>query len=75
MSSSMSDVITGSILFGTERSLGMDTFRAIDPATGAQLEPAFQESGAADVVGACELAAEAFAVFSELAPAVRADFL
>jgi NADP-dependent aldehyde dehydrogenase len=51
------------------------TFTAIDPATGAPLPPAFQEAGAADVAAACELAAEAFGSFSELAPAVRARFL
>jgi len=67
--------ITGAILFGTEKNLGADTFRAKDAATGANLEPPFQESGEADVAGACALAAEAFGVFSELAPAVRADFL
>lgn len=67
--------ITGSILYGTEQSLGEHTFRAVDPATGAHLEPAFQESGAADVALACELAAEAFGVFSELAPVERAQFL
>jgi 2,5-dioxopentanoate dehydrogenase len=67
--------ITGSILYGTERNLGARTFTAVDPATGAHLEPAFQESGAADVAAACALAAEAFGVFSELSPAVRAEFL
>jgi NADP-dependent aldehyde dehydrogenase len=67
--------ITGSILYGTERNLGEHTFRAVDPATGTHLEPAFQESGAADVAAACELAAEAFGVFSELAPNDRSEFL
>jgi acyl-CoA reductase-like NAD-dependent aldehyde dehydrogenase len=67
--------ITGSVLVGTERTLGAQTFAAVDPATGAQLTPPFQEAGAEDVAAACELAAEAFGVFSELAPEARAKFL
>jgi NADP-dependent aldehyde dehydrogenase len=67
--------ITGSILVGTERSLGEHTFRAVNPATGEHLEPAFQEAGAADVAAACELAANAFPELSESAPSVRARFL
>jgi alpha-ketoglutaric semialdehyde dehydrogenase len=67
--------ITGSVLVGTERNLGSHTFAAIDPATGTQLSPAFQEAGAEDVAAACELAVEACGVFSELAPAARAQFL
>ena len=67
--------ITGSVLVGTERKLGAQTFAAVDPATGAQLTPPFQEAGAEDVAAACELAAEAFGVFSELAPEARAKFL
>ncbi|HEY6926616.1 MAG TPA: aldehyde dehydrogenase (NADP(+)) [Steroidobacteraceae bacterium] len=67
--------ITGSVLVGTERNLGSHTFTAVDPATGAHLSPAFQEAGAQDVAAACELAAEACGVFSELEPAARARFL
>ena len=67
--------ITGSVLAGTERNPGSHTFAAVDPATGARLSPAFQESGAQDVAAACELAAEACGVFSELEPAARAQFL
>lgn len=67
--------ITGSILVGTEKNLGAHTFTAVNPATGEHLGPAFQESGAEDVEAACELAAEAVGVFSELEPAARAEFL
>lgn len=67
--------ITGSVLIGTERNSGSHTFAAVDPATGARLSPAFQEAGAQDVAAACELAAEACGVFSELEPAARAQFL
>src|SRR5436309_2540132 len=63
--------ITGSVLVGTGRNLGSPTFAAIDPATGAHLSPSFQEAGAEDVAAACELAAQAFGVFSELEPAAR----
>jgi alpha-ketoglutaric semialdehyde dehydrogenase len=67
--------ITGSVLVGTGRNLGSPTFTAVDPATGAQLSPSFREAGAEDVAAACELAAQAFGVFSELEPAARARFL
>jgi len=67
--------ITGSILVGNERNLGTHTFEAVNPATGEQIGPAFQEAGAADVAAACALAAEAFPELSELAPGVRAEFL
>ena len=67
--------ITGAILVGTEGRLGEHTFNAIDPATGARLAPAFQEARAEDVAVACELAAEAFGPFSELALTERASFL
>ena len=67
--------ITGAVLAGTERKTAAQTFKAIDAATGAHLEPAFQEAGAADVADACRLAAEAFGQFSELSLAERATFL
>ena len=70
-----SSEITGAILVGSERGRGERTFTAIDPATGASLAPAFQEAGAADVAAACELAAQAFGPFSELALTQRASFL
>jgi len=72
---SLPNEITGSVLVGTGRNPGTHTFVAVNPATGAPLSPAFQEAGAEDVAAACELAAEAFGVFSELAPAARAQFL
>ncbi len=72
---SSSSEITGSVLFGTERNVGAHTFTAVNPATGERLGPAFQEAGAEDVAAACELAAAAFAEFSELAPSARAGFL
>ena len=67
--------ITGSILVGRENRSGGATFEAFDPGTGEALEPRFGEAGASDVDDACRLAAGAFPVFSELAPAVRARFL
>jgi 2,5-dioxopentanoate dehydrogenase len=67
--------INGAILVGTEGAVGAHTFTAVDPATGAQLAPAFQEAGAADVVAACELAAAAFGRFSQLPLTERAVFL
>lgn len=67
--------ITGAILVGAEERLGAHTFTAIDPATGAQLLPPFQEAGGAEVAAACALAAEAFGPFSELTLSERAGFL
>ncbi|MEN2787235.1 aldehyde dehydrogenase (NADP(+)) [Sphingomonas qilianensis] len=67
--------ITGAILIGsTDRTAGT-TFDAVNPATGAALTPSFAEAGPADVADACALAADAFTVFSDLAPEQRAQFL
>ena len=67
--------ITGAILLGAEERHGTITFSAIDPATGASLLPAFAEADAAHVEVACARADAAFAPFSELTPAARANFL
>ena len=67
--------ITGSILVGTENRAGGPTFQAFDASTGRSLEPVFHEAGDADVADACRLAADAFPVFNELAPELRARFI
>jgi 2,5-dioxopentanoate dehydrogenase len=49
------------ILIGAQRVSGGDrSFRAVNPATGELLEPAFAFAGAADVERACALAWTAF---------------
>lgn len=51
------------------------TFRGRNPATGEELDPPFSISEAEDIEKACQLADEAFDVYRELAPDVRAVFL
>ncbi|MCE8018585.1 aldehyde dehydrogenase (NADP(+)) [Halomonas sp. MCCC 1A11036] len=49
--------------------------RAIDPATGIALEPAYPGATAAEVAQACELARQAFDAYRDTAPTLRAKFL
>lgn len=57
---------------GAEQS---ERFRAVNPATGADIEPAFSEASEDEVNRACDLAAEAFATFSRTSAGDRARFL
>jgi len=52
-----------------------DNFRAVNPATGATIEPAFYEASDDEIARACDLAGEAFASFSRVSAADRARFL
>lgn len=65
----------GSFLIGARPVTRTETFRAIDPATGAPLDPPFAISTEADVADACSLADAAFDSFRELTPEKRAQFL
>ncbi|MGY0792142.1 aldehyde dehydrogenase (NADP(+)) [Azospirillum argentinense] len=68
--------ITGEMLIGARSHRGSDgSFRAVDPATGAELEPAFGGGGAAEVERACALAWAAFDAFRETGLEARAAFL
>jgi alpha-ketoglutaric semialdehyde dehydrogenase len=72
--------ITGGTLIGGEtESAGSaatgTTFRAVDPATGAELEPAFREADAREVDRAVAAAAAAFEPYAALEPGRRAAFL
>jgi len=68
--------LTGDILIGSERLSGIAaTFKAVNPATGEVLEPAFAFAGAAEVERAGALAAAAFDIYRETAPEARAAFL
>ena len=68
--------LTGDIVIGSERLSGRAaTFRAVDPATGETLEPAFAFAGEAEVERACALAADAFDTYRGTAPEARAAFL
>ena len=62
--------VGGSAVHGT-----LSQFRAINPATGAELEPIFGGGGAADVNRACDLAWAAFDSYRETSLETRAAFL
>ena len=70
------DLLTGSSLIGAAdvRPAGA-TFRAVDPATGAELDPPYGEAGAADVEQAAALADQAFADYRRTSAEQRAAFL
>jgi len=67
--------IRGTALIGEADVTTSETFRAVDAATGAALDPAFASAGAGEVEAACALAEAAFPSFSETDPGTRADFL
>lgn len=68
--------LTGTMLIGAQQVQGSKgTLYAINPATGAQLEPAYSLGSAADVERACQLAEQAFDAYRATLPGVRAQFL
>jgi len=64
-----------SLIAGQLADAGSATFRARNPATGAELEPAFLEATAAEAARAVDAAAEAFAEYGTRPPEERARFL
>ena len=69
-------MITGELLIGGTAVRGRETgFRAVDPASGSELDPVFTGAGRSEVEGACALAWAAFDVYRETGPAKRASFL
>src|SRR3954447_14943396 len=69
-------MITGDILIGARRAPGRErSFRAINPATGETLEPAFAFAGPEEVERACALAWEAFQPYRATGLDERARFL
>jgi NADP-dependent aldehyde dehydrogenase len=72
----MTVVLTGDLLIGTRSIHGTDRpLRAVNPATGAVLEPAFAFAGPAEVAQACELAWSAFHAYRNTGLPERARFL
>ncbi len=68
--------VTGEILIGARAVRGTEsTLRAVNPATGAELEPSFGGGSAADVDAACSLAEDAFDPYRALSLERRAAFL
>lgn len=67
---------TGSLLIGQREVVAAaDTYRAVDPATGTTLEPAFAAASAQDVDRAATLAAAAADAYRATSPQQRATFL
>jgi NADP-dependent aldehyde dehydrogenase len=67
--------ITGELFIGRKRVAAADGFYAIDPATGARLDPRFSAATPADVERACALAGAAFDEYRALDIELRARFL
>lgn len=67
--------LSDQLIVGAARGSTTDTFRAIDPSTGASLEPPFAIATPADVATACALAEEAFDAYSASSLQLRARFL
>jgi NADP-dependent aldehyde dehydrogenase len=69
-------MISGDILIGAHSASGKQRdFRAVDPATGEQLEPVFAFAGREEVERACQLAWEAFYPYRATGLEERAKFL
>jgi len=69
-------MITGDILIGAQRVPGRErSFRAVNPATGETMEPAFAFAGLMEVERACALAWDAFHIYRETGLDERARFL
>lgn len=68
--------LTGAALIGGADAPGAgEPFRAVNPATGAALDPAYLPSTEAEVARAAELAYEAFRSYRRTGPEQRAAFL
>ncbi|MBN6152588.1 aldehyde dehydrogenase (NADP(+)) [Xanthomonas sp. AmX2] len=68
--------LTGSMRIAGEAVTGeAGAFKAVDPATGAELEPAFGLATPADLERACALASAAFDAYRDTSLQVRAAFL
>jgi NADP-dependent aldehyde dehydrogenase len=68
--------LTGEMLIGARAVRGNEgSMRAVDPATGAEMEPEFGGCSAADVDAACKLAEAAFDAYRAVSLEQRAQFL
>lgn len=67
--------LTGQSFIGRTRADATETFRAVNPATGETLEPAFASASPVDVARACALADAAFPVFAATDRETRARLL
>src|SRR5271155_5486188 len=67
--------VTGHLIVGFARVSTSDTYRAVDAASGALLEPPLSIAGPAETEAACALAEAAFDVYRQSDLALRAHFL
>jgi NADP-dependent aldehyde dehydrogenase len=68
--------LTGDLLIGARAVRGKQgAMRAVNPATGEEMEPAFHGGSAAEVDAACDLAGDAFDAYRATSLAKRAAFL
>ncbi|MFZ5748377.1 MAG: aldehyde dehydrogenase (NADP(+)) [Pseudomonadota bacterium] len=67
--------LTGELFIAAERIARGETFRAVSPATGQEIEPAFSVATEDDVAAACAAADAAFLPYSTLPRERRAEFL
>ena len=68
-------MISGEFFIACRAASGRDTYRALDAATGAALEPAFHAADAAAIDRACDAAAHAFDAFRDSSLEERAGLL
>jgi NADP-dependent aldehyde dehydrogenase len=69
------DLTGGNLIGGAPSCETNIRFRAVDPASGASLEPEFHEASAAEVERALRAAEEAFRIYGQTTPKQRALFL
>lgn len=67
--------LTGALLIGARDITDGASFRAVDPSTGAALEPAFVDASPAHVAEAAALAMAAWPTYRATTPQARAAFL
>ena len=68
--------LTGELFIATKRVAGANgSFKAVSPATGAEIEPSFTLATVDDVDAACAAAEAAFPIYSALPREKRAEFL
>lgn len=67
--------LTGELFIASKRVARDEGFRAVSPATGAEIEPSFSVATLADVQVACAAADAAFPIYSNLSREKRANFL
>ena len=68
-------MINGKFFVGAHEVSGRETYRAVDAATGALLDPAFHVAAIEDIEQACALAAGAFDEYRAVDLGRRARFL